>query len=281
MEDKPLEFVMAQECFYSVQGEGRYVGCPSLFIRFAGCNLNCLGFGQLNPLDQSTWVNEPAQHINSLEEYQTPKYGCDTSYAKDKEYCHLWKHYTLAQMITHCLEKVGGSFKRGPNSIHLVITGGEPMLHQKQIVALLKQLKHYGLEYVTIETNGTIMPSEELEDLTHDFSIYMSISPKLHCCSGIPNEKAFKPDVLNYMSLVFPGQLKFVCGKQEEVWDEVKRLISQLDTSKRYLVMIMPVGSDLEQMNANATWVAERCMKEGYQFSPRLHIYLWANSYDT
>ncbi|MCM1313199.1 MAG: 7-carboxy-7-deazaguanine synthase QueE [Bacteroides sp.] len=29
------------EIFYSLQGEGRFVGTPAIFIRFSGCNLRC------------------------------------------------------------------------------------------------------------------------------------------------------------------------------------------------------------------------------------------------
>ena len=34
------------EAFYSVQGEGRFVGVPRLFLRVFGCNFECAGFGQ-------------------------------------------------------------------------------------------------------------------------------------------------------------------------------------------------------------------------------------------
>jgi organic radical activating enzyme len=33
------------ELFYSIQGEGRYMGVPSVFLRTFGCNFKCAGFG--------------------------------------------------------------------------------------------------------------------------------------------------------------------------------------------------------------------------------------------
>ncbi|MGE5215483.1 MAG: 7-carboxy-7-deazaguanine synthase QueE, partial [Chloroflexota bacterium] len=34
--------VRISEIFYSVQGEGRFAGTPSVFIRSSGCNLRCV-----------------------------------------------------------------------------------------------------------------------------------------------------------------------------------------------------------------------------------------------
>ena len=40
MSDVPA-VVAVRECFYAPQGEGSRVGEPSIFVRLAGCNLNC------------------------------------------------------------------------------------------------------------------------------------------------------------------------------------------------------------------------------------------------
>ena len=37
--------IKVSELFYSIQGEGRYMGVPSVFLRTFGCNFTCSGFG--------------------------------------------------------------------------------------------------------------------------------------------------------------------------------------------------------------------------------------------
>ena len=43
------------EIFDSIQGEGTYTGVHSLWLRFFLCNLQCNGFGKLDPKDPSTY----------------------------------------------------------------------------------------------------------------------------------------------------------------------------------------------------------------------------------
>jgi organic radical activating enzyme len=40
-----MEKIKVSEIFYSAQGEGRFVGVPSVFLRTFGCNFKCAGFG--------------------------------------------------------------------------------------------------------------------------------------------------------------------------------------------------------------------------------------------
>ena len=37
--------IKVAELFYSLQGEGQYLGTPSIFLRVFGCNFQCAGFG--------------------------------------------------------------------------------------------------------------------------------------------------------------------------------------------------------------------------------------------
>lgn len=105
--------------FYTVQGEGKYVGWPTVFIRLAGCNLRC------------SWKNRDGSVTK-----------CDTahtSWGKDKN-----KRY-----INDIIKQVNSY-----NANMVVITGGEPML-QPAVVDLIDKLKNEGY-FITVETNGTI-----------------------------------------------------------------------------------------------------------------------------
>ena len=43
--EEQMSNIKISELFYSVQGEGRYAGVPSVFLRTFGCNFTCGGFG--------------------------------------------------------------------------------------------------------------------------------------------------------------------------------------------------------------------------------------------
>ena len=120
------------EAFYSIQGEGRWVGTPSVFLRMFGCNFECRGFGQGR--DQSKWVpKDQMPHVTdpnrlnykSYQELPVPKIGCDTS----ATWSHLYKHIATKEETSVVAEKLLDlTPHKNWNNIHLIITGGEPML---------------------------------------------------------------------------------------------------------------------------------------------------------
>ncbi|MDD1730295.1 MAG: radical SAM protein [Methanospirillum sp.] len=112
------------EIFASIQGEGSFSGYPTLFIRFAGCNLRC-------------------------------RY-CDTPAAQDEG--------GTVMDVTSIAEEVNRS-----GLSHVCITGGEPLLQQQDLLALLARLHDSGHE-ISIETNGTIdfRPSQQYATICMD-----------------------------------------------------------------------------------------------------------------
>ena len=73
------------EHFYSIQGEGRYTGVPSLFFRFGGCNMRCEGFGCVQVSDSGKEV-----------------LGCDTVYAVNREhFASKWIPIIKSEQLLH------------------------------------------------------------------------------------------------------------------------------------------------------------------------------------
>ena len=80
-----MEKIRYSEIFYSVQGEGRFVGVPSVFFRTFGCNFHCHGFGQGR--DKSKWLKpeempyatQDLSHVKHVSELPVVDIGCDAS----------------------------------------------------------------------------------------------------------------------------------------------------------------------------------------------------------
>jgi organic radical activating enzyme len=286
------------EAFYSIQGEGRFVGVPSVFLRVFGCNFECRGFGQergnLIPVEEMPYMTDPLGDKNnpdaytSIDQLPVTPVGCDSSASWAMKYKHLQMTRTVDQVFEHIV----GLLPRGRfdenNDIHLVITGGEPLLGwQRCWPELIEMCMEVGLKNVTFETNGTQEVKPELINFFNtnnkDIHVTWSTSPKLSL-SGETNEDALIPEVLISMNQVFNSHLynKFVVRDITD-FDEVNKFYMtyqdhgvQIDS-----VYCMPEGATLEQQTLTAKGVAEACMKTGYKFSPRLHIDLFGNAWGT
>ena len=289
------------EAFYSVQGEGRFVGVPSVFLRTFGCNFECAGFGQergkLIATDQMPYVTDPKADkdhpdaYKSIEDLPVTPIGCDSSASWAMKYKHLQMTKTVDEVIDHITSLLPkGTFTgRHGEDIHLVITGGEPLLGWQRVwPALIDELHNeFGLVNVTFETNGSQKVQDQLIDYFNNegkhVHVTWSTSPKLSISAEM-REETLQPDCLLTMNKVENSFLynKFVVRDMidfDEVdiyVDEYKKAGVKLDS-----VFCMPEGATFEQQALTEKDVAEACMLTGYKFSPRLHINLFGNAWGT
>lgn len=231
------------EIFYSLQGEGKNQGTPCVFVRTSRCNLYC------------RW--------------------CDTPYTwnwRGSPFVHAepTKFDPVAATVELEPARVAEHIARWP-SRRIVLTGGEPLLQADDCAALLKSLRAKDARYVCeVETNGTIVPPEELDELIEQYTV----SPKL-ANSGVDRSLRLRSEALAYMARSSKSVFKFVAGSSGDM-REVAELQRELgiDPDRIYL---MPQGTSPAALAALRPLVARSCLEHGYRFSDRLHIHLFGN----
>jgi organic radical activating enzyme len=277
------------ELFYSIQGEGRYMGVPSVFLRTFGCNFKCAGFGM--PKGQlSKEVEDIAEVVhmyNKYEELPLVSTGCDSYASWDprfKDLSPLLETNLIAERIMEILPF--GQW----GTEHLVITGGEPLLGwQRAYPDLLKHPLMSNLREITFETNGTQKLTEDFKKFLINWQldgagkprqVTFSVSAKLSC-SGELREEAIKPEVVCDYQDVGYTYLKFVVATEEDA--EEALTVTQIYQSAGFKgpVYLMPVGGVESVYALNNRRVAELAMANGLRYSDRLQVPLFKNEWGT
>ena len=299
--DKKERKYYYSEIFYSIQGEGHYTGVPTAWIRFFLCNLQCNGFGQIDPTNPDTYdlpfLDYDVSKIKRVEDLPVWEKGCDSSYTWAKKYKHLMGQETpqvLANKIVDVLKNEDnpeGKFLHpvSKQHQHLCITGGEPLMPtgQEATIGIYRELqKQDNLpSSMTFETNGTQMLKPNFIDWVNDIDteIFFSCSPKLFTVSGEESKKAIKPEVVaEYRKLSSKGQLKFVVGDKDREWNEMEEALEKFRSAGvDWPVWIMPVGAREEEQSATAGEVAQKAFRRGYNVAARVHVYLFGNAIGT
>lgn len=243
-----LNKIQVSEYFSSLQGEGRSMGVPAIFLRLTGCNLMCGGMGT----DQDGKLHEGAT------------WRCDT--------IEVWQQgrlYDFEELVNAMNEKMEFITKLEEGA-HLIITGGEPLLQRARIEKLLEYLdKEYILRpVVEIETNGTIIPSDELIDKVD----YWNVSPKLGN-SGMTAARTVNVKAIELFNFL-PGSIfKYVINDAGDI-QHIKDLVNN-NIIKRKKVWLMPAASDKETLSLKSPYVAKLAMDNGFNFCTRLQVEIW------
>ena len=233
------------ECFYSVQGEGKLTGTPSVFFRTSHCNLRCAWGKNLCDTPYTSWNPENKEITAREAEAMIKQYGCR----------------------------------------YVVITGGEPFLWRddpegNDLVGLCNRLA--GNHHITIETNATIFyeVSADLFSLSPklESSVPHGIDDrwaKKHDRDRINIEVINEfIDYCDFSAGRREFQLKFVVTDGSEL-EEIQDLISDLNHINPDDVLLMPEGITAEEIQEKQKWLVELCMAHGFRYSDRLHTRLW------
>lgn len=271
------------ELFYSIQGEGRYMGVPSVFLRTFGCNFKCAGFGcKPGELSEEYLAVDPEKY-SMYEDLPLVSTGCDSYASWDPRFKHLSPTLDTDDIVEAIMCLLPN---REWGDAHLVITGGEPLLGwQRAYPDLLNHPKMQNLKEITFETNGTqeLTPlfKQYLLNRFKDYSdITFSVSAKLSC-SGESREEAIRPDVVCDYESVGYTYLKFVVATEADAKEAIETLKIYRDAGFKGPCYLMPVGGVENVYVLNNRRVADLAMENGLRYSDRLQVPLFKNEWGT
>ncbi len=218
--------------FDTFQGEGIYTGHPAAFLRLQGCPLGCS--------------------------------YCDTT--------EVWQHgnpYSISELLA----SIGSSglaekLNRGQ---HLVITGGSPLLQQKELINFFIHFQswfHFK-PFVEIENECSIVPYSILSE-------YISCwnnSPKL-TSSEVPFEKRYKPEIITSLAAFDNSWFKFVITKEED-WEEIENGFLMPGLIKKDQIILMPEGATGAEIELKRQMIVDLAIENNVRYSDRLHIIIW------
>jgi 7-carboxy-7-deazaguanine synthase len=232
------------ELFYSIQGEGKLIGVPSVFVRASGCNLRCV------------W--------------------CDTPYASWEPEGEDWP---VAKIVAACSSLL--PLPEGEGTRHLVLTGGEPVI-MPDVMELTRAFKASGW-HITLETAATVFKEMSI-DLASMSPKLSNSTPHdreggkfavLH-----ERNRINEPVIQRFIDTSPDFQLKFVVSDEKDL-SEIDALLAKLRGWRPSDVLLMPEGTDVETLRSRVGWIGEVCKRTGFRYSPRLHVEMYGNKRGT
>lgn len=236
------------EIFHSIQGEGKSLGRPSVFVRLSLCNLYCIWCDT----DYTwNWENTKYPHLNDeLSGYK--------KFKKEEQMVMLPDEEIISEIIQYDCDNI-------------ILTGGEPLVQQKELERFVQQLREAreGL-HIEIETNGTLIPSPTLDQLLDQYNVSVKLSN-----SAVEEKERLKTDALQFFSRSVKANFKFVVNEELDL-KEIQALQEQFEIDRKK-IYLMPQGRTVDELTKKRTSLEEICKREDYHFTDRLHIHLYGN----
>jgi 7-cyano-7-deazaguanosine (preQ0) biosynthesis protein QueE len=220
----------------TIQGEGPNAGRRAAFVRLVDCNLDC------------AWCDTPHTWDWS------GKNG--VAFIRKDEYFPMTTEEVLSRLAPMNVPRV-------------VVTGGEPLLRQPQLVTLVSALKADGY-LVEVETNGTFIPVRDLRSKVDQWNV----SPKL--ASAQTTMPSIIPEALTFFAQQPNTAFKFVIGADLADLDQVVEVV-ELHHLPHHRVWLMPEGRTALEQVAATRMVAEAAIDAGFNFTSRLHTLAWGD----
>lgn len=261
----------------TIQGEGPSVGTPVLLIRTGNCNLDC------------EW--------------------CDTSWSNNLKIKDVKKFSSRNKLLPFTVDETSiDDFINYLNTEYLdnflistiLLTGGEPLMN-KEFVGSLIYNKNSNLRNNTkieIETNGVLLNNKSDKMLFYhwDKTIQINISPKLDPSYYRSDKIKTIDDIISlfcenhiesYRNILedTPTTItwKFVYSKDGE--ESIDKFISDVPNINN--ICIMPLTPDYLEYKTEVSFIdgfrkssydaIDYCLRKGYVFSPRAHVYVFNN----
>lgn len=247
----------------TVQGEGKLCGTPSMFVRLQGCNLRCI------------WKDADGNVC-----------PCDTAHSSFGD--------SKGGITKVSVDEVFSVLKTNMGRMrHVVITGGEPMI-QADALAELVELCRSNDWHVTVETNGTIF-NRQVAKSAHLLSISPKLTPSIPSeqkllAAGLTSSAATKAhstiiydteplvQLINMAKLSGNDiQLKFVVATNADEMEIKERYVNRIHDLTPSDIVVMPMGVTPQQINLSSKAALNMAVRNGWRFSPRLHINLFGN----
>lgn len=236
------------EIFHTLQGEGPSAGSPAVFIRASRCNLHCVWCDS-----DCTWNFEgtPWPHENDAlpgaAKHRQSAVTCELDPA------------AAARLVL--------AF----NCPRVVITGGEPLLQQAELLVMIRLIRDHRPDCVfEVETNATLIPTPDFAAAVDQFNV----SPKLSN-SGIAATRRLQPGALSCFAASPKAWFKFVVASPADL-AEIQQVRDRFGIPAER-TLLMPEGRTAADLERSAPWLADLCRDLGLRFCDRLHIRLWGD----